>query len=536
MSARVNTSFAVVGGLCLVIVLQSLIIPFLFSLVISDHPMTPVHHSLDQFPGGRSTPFATTPTTRVRKVAAQTAGTKKSRPVDERDSDGTFNGAPLYLQSHVNIRSNVHCVGENYMLDSWKQRSCQYSFLCLDTETKTYQTFQSSDEVRLSEYLTQRRYMHSSSTMLRNPNASTTVSLGGINQKWGKDMDRLEWAPEIVPINATTELTYYMLPDDVVLIPFHSLNGANPGHLIWDDFLPIYTLLTMFQLSDRSLLLMRYVLTNGPRGLWASCDLRETKTEACNHMMNKFLPLMVGNDHQYNLSTTQDFDFSPHTAGKSNLVCAKTSVAGIGSLTDHGVTKSHGWQESDYAITHNHGRGGMLYDFRNFMMQNLDIPIENVPVAAATGAARRHRIIFSQKSSDIFNRAMDFEKQIESVRQNFPHAQVEAYIFKELSLQEQIEAVSDASIYVTLCGGGAVTAMFLPKGASLIVYYSEDGGAQDNHMTHKPALLDWDLLNSMSYLRVHWMPRNTMKEPLDEKALLLLIRHELELIDSETFV
>jgi hypothetical protein len=321
-----------------------------------------------------------------------------------------------------------------------------------------------------------------------------------------------------------------------VLIPFHSLNGANPGHLIWDDFLPIYTLLDMFQLTDRALLLMRYVLTNGPRGLWASCDLRETKTEMCNHMMNKFLPLMVGNDHQYNLSTTQDFDFSPRETGKSNLVCAKTGVAGIGSLTDHGVSKSHGWMEADYAITHNHGRGGMLYNFRNFMMQNLDIPIEPVPVTAATSAGLRHRIIFSQKSSDIFNRAMDFERQMQVVRDNFPTVTVESYIFKTLSLQEQIEAVSDAAIYVTLCGGGAVTGMFLPKGASVIVYYSEDGGAQDNHMTHKPALLDWDLFNAMSYLRVHWMPRNTMKHSDDEKALILLIRHELALIDSQAFL
>jgi hypothetical protein len=69
----------------------------------------------------------------------------------------------------------------------------------------------------------------------------------------------------------------------------------------------------------------------------------------------------------------------------------------------------------------------------------------------------------------------------------------------------------------------------------VIVYYSEDGGALNNRMTHKPALLDWDLFNAMSYLRVHWMPRNTMRETMDEKALLLLIRHELDLIDSQAF-
>jgi hypothetical protein len=516
-----------------VILLQSLIIPCLFSLVRSDHPMTPVHHSLEHFPGvdGRSTGSGSTPS-----MLMSTATTRKATAqiqTEERDADGTFNGAPLYLKSHVNLRSNVHCVGENYRPDAWKQRSCRYSFLCLDTDTRKYQTFQSSNEVRLSDFLTQRQHMHSSSTLSRSENQSTSVSIGGINRKWSKDIFRMEWAPEIMPINATTELTYYMLPDDVVMIPFHSLNGANPGHLIWDDFLPIFTLQTMFQLTDRPLLLMRYVLPNFP-GLWASCDFKAHKTKACKHMMNKFLPLMVGKDYRYNMSTTQDFDFHPHTAGKSNLVCAKTGVAGIGSLTDHGVTKNHGWEESDYESTHNHGRGGMLYDFRNFMMRNLDIPIESVAVAAATGAARRHRIIFSQKSSN--SRNLDFEKQIISVRQNFPHAQVETYIFEELSLQEQMEAVSDASIYVTLCGGGAVTGMFLPKGASLIVYYSETGGNRDNVDTYKPALLDWDMLNSMSYLRVHWMPQDTIEEPLDEKALLHLIRHELELIDSETFV
>lgn len=525
--ARVNTTFAMIGGLILVIVIQSVIIPLLFSLLVSDQPSAPVHQSLDQFPGMPQTPRAGTPRARMDTATAP----KKPRPADDRTPDGTFNGAPIYLMSHNNVRSNVHCVGENYKPDAWMQRSCQYSFMCLDTETKEFRTFQSSEEALLSEYLTQRQYMHSSSTMLRHANESLTVSLGGINQKWGKDIPRIEWAPTIVPVTAATELNYYMLPDDVVLIPFHSLNGANPGHLIWDDFLPIYTLLTMFQLTERPLLLMRYVLTNGPRGLWASCDLREEKTKACNHMMNKFLPLMVGNDHQYNLSTTQDFVFSPNTAGKSNLVCAKTAVAGIGSLTDHGVSKSHGWMESDYLTTHNHGRGGMLYNFRNFMMQNLGIPI----VPAETDTPRRQRIIFSQKSSDIFSRSMDFEQQLKLVRVNFPEVQVEAYVFKTLSLQQQVEAVSDAAIYVTLCGGGAVTSMFLPKGASVIVYYSEDGGAEDNRGTHKPALLDWDLFNAMSYLRVHWMPRNTMKQPLDEKALMLLIRHELDLIASKTF-
>ena len=114
--------------------------------------------------------------------------------------------------------------------------------------------------------------------------------------------------------------------------------------------------------------------------------------------------------------------------------------------------------------THNHGRGGSLMRFRNFMMQNMGYHPSDHELPAASG---RHKIVFSQKSSDISNRNMDFERQIQFVKDSFPSADVEAYIFKTLSLAEQLEIVHDASIYITLCGGGAVTGMFLPKGASL---------------------------------------------------------------------
>jgi len=531
---NLNTTFALVGGLCLMVVAQFILFPLAFSFLASD-PLsgTPVHQSLHDFQNNKQQNDAAA-------ISTTTTTTKKKlRAVDPRTPDGTFNGAPIYLRQSPpatddNLYSNVHCVGENYRPNAWQQRSCRYSLLCLDTSSHKFLTFQSPKEASLSEQLIQRQFFHSSTTLTRSPNSSNTVSLGGINQKWGhQSIPRLEWAPAVVaPANQTVAaaVQLYMLPDDVVLIPFHSLNGANPGHLVWDDFLPIYTLLRMFQLADRPLMLLRYVLNDGERGLWASCDLRREKTEACKHMMNKFLPLMLGAQHPYNLSTTQDFQFLPNVPGKSNLVCAKTGVAGIGSLTDHGVTKSHGWLETDYDMTHNHGRGSMLYDFRNFMLGNLGFPIQT---ASPTGP---HKIVFSQMSSDIFNRALDFKKQIAIVKERIPSTVVEQYIFKEHSLHDQVQTAIDASIYVTLCGGGAVTAMFLPRGATVIVYYSEDGGAKDNRMTHKPALLDWDLLNSMSHLRVHWLPRNTRDSELDLNALVLLIQHELEFIESQTFL
>ena len=387
--------------------------------------------------------------------------------------------------------------------------------------------------------------MHASTTQLRyGANRTNSVSIGGINQKWGESgIARLEWFPHIVHHDdPTINITYYLLPDDVVLVPFHSLNGANPGHLVWDDFLPIYTLLGMFQLlpspsnnyQRRELLPLRYVLNDGQKGLWASCDMREEKTQDCRRMMNKFMPLLLGKDSSFNATSTQDFVFheSSETAGASDLVCASTAVAGIGSLTDHGVVKSHGWDEYDYLLTHNHGRGGVLYEFRNYLLENLGLPTDGIPPGVP-----EHRIVFSQRSSDIVVRNLDFKRQLEVVRNHFPQHSVENYVFKELSVPDQLNIARQTSIYVTLCGGGAVTAMFLPRGSTVIVYYSEDSGfdTQTGKPTGQPALLDWDLLNSMSHLRVHWLPRNTMGGRIDERALTLLIQQELDIIDSLAF-
>eukprot|EP00536_Pseudo-nitzschia_multiseries_P016128 jgi/Psemu1/292380/fgenesh1_pg.1023_\ len=54
------------------------------------------------------------------------------------------------------------------------------------------------------------------------------------------------------------------------------------------------------------------------------------------------------------------------------LVCARHGVAGFGAISDHGDgTRSHGWEAKDYKISHNQGRGGKLYEFRNYLVRNL---------------------------------------------------------------------------------------------------------------------------------------------------------------------
>jgi hypothetical protein len=84
-------------------------------------------------------------------------------------------------------------------------------------------------------------------------------------------------------------------------------------------------------------------------------------------------------------------------------------------------------------------------------------------------------------------------------------------------------------MYLTVVGGGSVTAMWLPPGASLILFYPVLTAAQmativarmiqtrkrgprqsDLYLTNVPRLtLDWDVWNHLSYIRVHWLPLPT---------------------------
>mmetsp|Transcript_6723 Transcript_6723/g.8702 ORF Transcript_6723/g.8702 Transcript_6723/m.8702 type:complete len:282 (-) Transcript_6723:14-859(-) len=272
-------------------------------------------------------------------------------------------------------------------------------------------------------------------------------------------------------------------------------------------------------------------------------------------MINKFKPHMVGPNATYQCSTTHNFEFTSKTSSSSSskskstdLVRERTGAAGLGALDDHCFHKAHGWVPEDYNITHNVGRGGLFLEFRNFAMHNMGIYQEHHQQQQQQQHLRNNQknissrlFVFSVNSSDIPSRVEDFHVQMELVRQYVPQAKVESYASKDFSLVEQMRIVSETAIFITVCGGGAVTAVFLPEGATVILYYHERGGVRGgrhgNEATQTPAMLNWDLFNSITHLRVHWLPKLRMNEELssDQMAFVSLIRYELKLFEMGVF-
>lgn len=157
----------------------------------------------------------------------------------------------------------------------------------------------------------------------------------------------------------------------------------------------------------------------------------------------------------------------------------------------------------------------------------------------------RRKITFSTHSSRGFERDLTFEKQVKVVQQALEtstsenQATVRSITMRDLSLEDQIQVALESAIFVTVCGGGAVTATFLPPGSTLIIYYAEDGGYdywKNNYTSNlpeydfkaQPARLDWDLLANAAHLKVHWLPLKTMESNADLQVLEQLVLHELE--------
>ena len=501
---------------CLGVVLLSLQLLIVFQLLkhttVVDMNQVPVEKAL--FSSERR--MRKRPLDKASDLSAAIPNTTR-RELDPRIPDGSFNDIPIYY-NEGSKDSTVSCVGENYQNNAWMYRSCQFRHFCFDVDAKEYVIVQSPEERQWLEFVKGDPLIGTSSTV------NVTVSLGGLNKKWGrKNYKRLEWFPR-VELSADNIDGYYELPSYLTWVPFHSLAGFNAGHLVWDDFLPIYTLLSIFGLLEDGMqpLLTRYVPNqDGP--LWATCNYSDDNKVKCEKLFRKFLPSMGIEPSTF--STTQNFRFETKKARKSKYVCARQGAAGLAMLTDH-ASKAHGWEPQDYMCTHNMGRGAALYAFRNFLMQNLGITSEPLRPQAPFD------ITFSMLSSHSSLRSQDYVKQMKAVNSTFSsdEVRVHGHVMEDLSLEEQIKLASKSAIFVTSSGGGAVTATFLPRGATLIIYYVGDGSIENNKKTGKPARLDWDLFNHMSYIRVHWLPTKAMNSPKGVATFLQLIRNELHVI------
>jgi hypothetical protein len=519
----------------------------------------------------------------------------------KKDADGWINGIiPLQLVvTHAPPPlSSIHCVGENFQNNSWWYKSCHFTNLCYHIPTKEFHLLLENEEQQEDNnmaWFNESNFY--SSTVFSQHNSM--ISPGGIVAEEPRRYN-LPWFPKVVLLSphAPRQHQYWQIPSQPVLIPFYPRLANNPGHLIWDNWMAIYQLLRMFLLlpndnHDEQPALPQILFHN----LRTKGRCRYLDHWCQTHMIQKFLPLLGVLPEHYldltkaNITTTGSSSSSP----SPQYLCFDHAVAGLGILTDHGTNQRHGQYLPDYLHPHNAVRGPIFYDFRNWVLRNLHLHEEEygpffyrrrqqqhphgVTTTTNHGLSNAPRVINITMSinstkdplrywnSDAYLHAMQQELLFASSSSSFSF-QLQSVVVSQLSATEQVQLAVQSTMYLTVVGGGSVTAMWLPPGASLLLFYPVLTFAQtativdrmiqtrkrgprqsDLYLTNVPRLtLDWDVWNHLSYIRVHWLPLPTttlhnnttttetttasivVADPKEEeqsiKLLLQLIRHE----------
>jgi len=511
-----------------------------------------------------------------------TFGNNKNRKNRENDRspDGSFNGYPVYYHDlnldktyHSRPYSSVRCVGENYQGDdfAWMHRSCHFRFLCFNVSSREFEVYARPDDETLGLIASQRRFMDLSSGVVplprnqesaRNRNKTGNgISLGSGTVRHSRyyfddtdsDRDRLHhlqgnnnWFPTVVRSSPPEQ--YYALEEGVVFVPFHSEfsdNIENEGKeysAVWDDLFPIYTLLNMFQLvsPENEALLMRYL------PLWAS-NSNSVEDETKNHSndnhnyllrkMDLLRPLMMKShrEHKGETKWTSQIDAAlmsfvtatlrSSTEDKmlplnSGLVCARDGVAGLGP---HGIRYMKGRNQRD--VFHNQGKGGILWMFRNYCVDNLGLSTSTssetstirivVSVAPFPNGDDTRADSFSSIGTEIREfLSSTMKNHNEGVNDGESVTEIESDIIDVLA---RVKLMTDTSLFIATCSAAtASAALFLPRGASLIVFYSTDAAEQE--VDSKTAVRKLksvchgyeDLLNNFSHVHVHWLPISTL--------------------------
>lgn len=442
------------------------------------------------------------------------ASNEKPKESPRIQPDGSFNGFDLFYVNH-RPKSSVHCVGENFNGDrSWLYRSCEFKTLCYDLDHRDFVYFRESNVPMPNE-------LWWSSTQLR-PNR-TLVAGGSQPRTWFPIVTEDVWnmttrigmyRPAVF-VGKSAPKGYYRF--DATMLPFyrHPTSHRNPGHLLWDDFLALYTLLDIFDREGDPLYLAHLIRPSTEEFVedMPSFDL-----------INKFLPLM-GN-HQYNVTVDDGIDvtfkgqplFKP---GDDRIICADHALTGSGLFADHASHRWHGQTRKDReGQPNNLGRGGLFRRYRRFLMKNIGLLPDN-----QIQRKPKYQIIFSQNSSTKGTRAnVSFVDHIDALSVLANRTELRPLNIAKMGLVEQIEITSKAAFFVTMVGGGTATAMFLPKGAHLILFYRPN------------QYLDWDFWNNFPHVKVHWLPlwrdqNRTNNGGLSLDSFVALIEAELDMLD-----
>ena len=305
----------------------------------------------------------------------------------------------------------------------------------------------------------------------------------GENRRAGE----LNIRPKLLPTSQfsdyATKNYYRRIPGNSVL--WHEYILWNFGHVLTDNLLPIFSLQDSFGVPTPDISLFEY---KPSRSLSVNCEAAVTKRwitnipgkagqvlDDCRRFVSTMFPMITRQPVRL-LSETMVSNTTDSASGGQQFVCFDNLLVGY-PLLSLSHTYRLNTEAQDTQRRNNgspvvdlgwHGRQSQLWRFRQYTMENLGIPQQK--------KTNKTRIVIWHR--DDKKRQLRNVPQFATYLRNQLHSERDLEVivtdFVSMSLEEQVELLSQSAVHITGPGGGSFIGVYLPQGSTQIRLYSSD--------------------------------------------------------------
>ena len=370
----------------------------------------------------------------------------------------------------------------------WHYRSCVFRHVCWNLAAPGFQLTYHSDPAAVQTPLL---YKYREAQAVYNFSAVDGRGVGIVGltrQGYGGNTEPVRpvqsWQP--LPPEARR------ISSPVVLGSASFWSNANLGHILWEEVFPPFQALIRHGVYTHSARLLR---VHGCHAL----TLPKTR-ELCSKFASAVVPAVFGGGLD-DVASLRDRLTRQHPHGRARHACFDTLVAG------------GAWTAFDFEML-NTGKEPALALFRARVLRYHGLPASLVPT--------KHLILLNMKGSDALTPSphslarrsiTNLPSLLAGLKARVSHrATVEPIFWASMTMREQFELATRATIVITEGGGGSMHLVFCPTGAHLIFIETRVKNSGCPSGCSMP--LDFEWWTHVRHLRVLWY----QVEDKDERA------------------
>lgn len=349
------------------------------------------------------------------------------------------------------------CVGSTQPPEFWRYRSCYLKAVCYTGNPAGSLTYFAhlDDDVTSADLMTSTMVPYANDVRAPAKVYNVEIAKGPIpvNAHWPyRNLNAGERTPVVAPVD-------FFIP-------------AVWTHLLLDNIFPLFRLLEIFDIGHD-------LVDVRPHSLSDPCPENGYR-DGCGTTDRRYNPEWVKliNSGKWNYDPIQT---SYTNWGNSSMVCFDHVLTGPSLFSDHGIGWSEHGRRLNEPVWTNWGISYAMWTFRNYTMQRAK-EISGSGTSVTDYTDMFYDVVFTLKGKSAFsdnplNVSILYEKLKEtlSARLDFVNVTIGYPVYLEkYSVHQQMQIMSKAKLVISQVGSTSYGAMWLPKGATLILLYQTE--------------------------------------------------------------